>query len=81
MVMLRSKKSGSMTQLYSMKKCPYCNSMVKLNADKCDICKNRLGAINKIGFAEKRVDWKAYLIAIVASTAFIIYVWWAFLKS
>jgi hypothetical protein len=81
MVMLSSKKSGNTTLIYSMKKCPYCYSMLKLNADKCDICKKRLGAINKIGFAEKRVDWKAYLIAIVASTAFITYIWWAFLKS
>ena len=81
MVMSRSKKSANMTLLHSMKKCPYCYSMIKLNADKCDLCKNRLGAINKIGFAEKRVDWKAYLIAFVASTAFFIYIWWAFLKS
>jgi hypothetical protein len=79
--MLRSKRSGNVTQVYSMKKCPYCYSMVKLNADKCDICKNKLGAINKAGFAEKRVDWKAYGIAILASTAFLIYVWWAFLRN
>jgi hypothetical protein len=81
MVMLSSKKSSNVNLLYSMKKCPYCYSMVKLKADKCDICKNKLGAINQVGFAEKRVDWKAYGIAILAATAFIIYVWWAFLRS
>jgi hypothetical protein len=81
MVMLRSKKSSNEAQLYTIKKCPYCYSMLKLNAEKCDFCKNKVGAINQAGFAEKRVDWKAYGIAILAFTVFIIYIWWAFLRS
>jgi hypothetical protein len=79
--MLKSKKSSDTPLLYSMKKCPYCYSMLKLNADHCDICKKKVGAINRTGFAEKRIDWKAYASAILAFTAFIAYAWWVFFKK
>jgi hypothetical protein len=79
--MLRSEKKRDATLLYSMKKCPYCYTMLKLNAGKCDICKNRVGEINKVGFAEKRIDWKAYGTAILACMAFIVYIWWAFFRK
>jgi hypothetical protein len=78
--MLNSKKSIGSSLVYSMKKCPYCYSMLKLDAHNCDSCKNKVGAVNKAGFADKRFDWKAYLSAALACTAFIVYIWWFFLK-
>jgi hypothetical protein len=79
--MLSSKKKHDNIHLYSTKKCPYCYTMLKLDAKQCDICKKKVGAINKVGFAEKRVDWKAYITAVLAWTAFIVYVWWAFFRN
>ena len=74
-------KKRDKIQSYSMKKCPHCFTMLKLDARKCDICKKRVGAVNKEGFAGKSIDWKAYITAILASTAFIVYVWWAFFRK
>ncbi len=79
--MLKSKKHRDTSKLYSMKKCPYCFTMLKLGAKKCDMCKKRVGVVNKAGFAEKGIDWKAYITAILAWTAFFVYVWWAFFRK
>lgn len=79
--MVKSKKVSDATLLYSLKKCPYCHNMLKLDANRCDGCKNRVGAINKAGFAQKLTNWKAYVVSALAWTAFCVYIWWAFFKE
>lgn len=68
-------------QSFSLKKCPYCFTMLKLDTKKCDMCKKAVGKVNKAGFAEKYIDWKAYITAFLAWTAFFVYVWWAFFRK
>lgn len=77
---INRKEDLDQIRLYSLKKCPYCFSMLKLNAEKCDRCKNRVGKITKTGFAEKPTNWKAYTISLFAWAAFAFYVWWAFFE-
>ena len=75
------KKIISEGLLHTLKKCPYCFTMLKLDADRCDHCKHRVGPVNKAGFAQKPINWKAYLLSILAWSAFVIYIWWAFFKK
>jgi len=79
--MMGFKKEQDAARLYSTKKCPYCYTMLKMDALNCDMCKKKVGAINKAGFAEKRINLKAYITAILAWTAFVAYVWWAFFRK
>lgn len=65
--------------VHTTKKCPYCYVYAPLSATECPGCKRRIGNIDKIGFATKPVDWKAYLIAAVAFMALAVWIWWAFL--
>ena len=60
------------------KKCPYCSSYVKLNADRCDACNRRIGPANPYGVAKKPFNFKSYIIAILAVAAFVAYTYWAF---
>ncbi len=64
--------------MYSLKKCPYCFEMLKKDADKCVKCKNKVGKINRTGFADKPVNWKGYIVSFLAWIAFACYCWWAF---
>jgi hypothetical protein len=60
------------------KKCPYCSSYVKLNADRCDACQRRIGPANAYGIARKPFDARAYAVAILAVAALAAYLVWAF---
>lgn len=79
--MVKPKKVVRPESLYSLKKCPYCYTMLKLEADRCDRCKNRVGVLNRAGFAQKLINWKAYTISVLAWAAFGFYIWWAFFKK
>ncbi len=60
------------------KKCPYCSVTIDVKATECFSCKNKVGEINEHGIADKPIDWKANIIAIVVLGSFIYYVVWLF---
>jgi len=60
---------------YSTKKCYECLTHIPINATVCNICKAKVGKVNKIGMAEKPVDVKAYLGFFIAAGALAYFVW------
>lgn len=63
---------------YASKKCPECYNYVDLKEQVCPTCKTRLGDIGKHGMARRLINWKAYVISVIAWLVFILYVKWAF---
>jgi hypothetical protein len=63
---------------YKVKKCPYCMVYMKLDAQICDSCKQKIGKVNRLGFAQKPFNWKGYGAAVFGIVIFIAYMWWAF---
>ena len=63
------------------KKCPQCYVYLAADAARCFSCGTRVGKRGKTGLAEKPINWKAYLISILAWAAFAFYIWWAFFKE
>ena len=63
------------------KKCPECYTYLPLNAQVCTACKAKVGEVDKLGFAEKPVDWLGYLLAAVSIIGFAIFIWWAFFRE
>ena len=66
---------------YLTKKCPHCYEYLSLNAKVCTACHTKVGVVDKLGFAEKTVDWLGYLIAAVSIVGFSIFMWWAFFRE
>jgi hypothetical protein len=66
---------------HTTKKCPNCYTYLPLSARVCTSCHSRVGNVDKLGFAQKPVDWKAYLLAVVTMTAFAVFIWWAFFRE
>ena len=66
---------------YATKKCPYCFTHMPISAAQCPACKNKVGGVDKLGFADKPVNWSGYAIAVLACAAFLGFVWWAFIKG
>jgi hypothetical protein len=69
------------TQSHMTKKCPYCNTYLPLRATKCNICKKRVGGVDKLGFAAKPFDWSGYLVAIFFILALCVFIWWGFFRE
>ena len=78
--MARKKKTKVDVRTFTVKKCPYCYNHLAVNVTRCDMCGKRVGPVESTGWAKKTVDWKAYLMAAVAVTGFLIYFWWAFMR-
>ena len=75
-----SDKSDSEKKIkYMTKKCPHCYVYLSLTAKECHSCKARVGDVDKIGFAEKPVNWRAYVVAGIAFLVFVVFMWWAFI--
>jgi hypothetical protein len=72
----KSKDSDHLT-----KKCPECYAYLPLHAKVCTACQAKVGEVDKIGFAEKPVNWWGYLIAAASVIGFAIYMWWAFFRE
>jgi hypothetical protein len=51
---------------FSTKKCWECFTHLPLNATVCNVCKKKVGKVNRYGIAQKPTDWKAYTIAGIA---------------
>jgi hypothetical protein len=60
------------------KKCPECFTYLKLDAAVCHSCGKRVGGVAPTGLAQKPVDVKAYVVAVVAAVAFAVFIWWGF---
>jgi hypothetical protein len=65
---------------HTSKKCPSCYAYIALDAQKCPHCKAKVGMVDKHGMASKRVDWRSYIICILAWIVLGVYVWFAFLR-
>lgn len=79
-----SPKSRSESQkklTYTTKKCPACYAHLPLNVKVCHACKTKVGDVDKLGFAEKPVDWVGYLVAAIAITIFAVFMWWGFFRE
>ena len=73
------KRSDSQKKMeYTTKKCPDCYVHLPLNAKVCHACQAKVGDVDKLGFGEKPVDWKAYIAAAIAIAIFAVFVWWGF---
>ena len=60
------------------KKCPECFVYLKLDDEQCHHCKTRLGKVDKHGMAKRLVDWKAYLVCLIACSALALYLFLAY---
>lgn len=63
------------------KKCPECYTYLPLHARVCPACHAKVGEVDRLGFAEKPVDWLGYLLAVVSIVGFAIFMWWAFFRE
>ncbi|CAB1058784.1 hypothetical protein D1BOALGB6SA_3541 [Olavius sp. associated proteobacterium Delta 1] len=66
---------------YLTKKCPHCYAYLPLQAKVCTACQKKVGEVDKLGFAEKPVDWWGYLIAVVSIAGFVYFMWWGFFRE
>jgi hypothetical protein len=73
--------SSKTTKEYTTKKCPHCYTYLKLDASRCTACRTKVGDVDKLGFAAKPTDWRAYLIAAVSIAVFVFFVWWGFFRE
>ena len=63
---------------YMTKKCPECFTHLPLKVTSCHVCGQKVGEVDSRGMARKPVDWKAYLISVIAVAALGTFIWWAF---
>ena len=73
-----TKSASKRTQSYATKKCPECYAHLPLSAKECHACNAKVGNVDRLGFAEKPVDWWGYLAAAIAIVVFAVFFWWAF---
>jgi len=66
---------------YATKKCPDCYVHLALHVKKCHACNAKVGDVDKLGFAEKPVDWLGYLVAAVSILVFAAFIWWGFFRE
>ncbi|WP_373497938.1 hypothetical protein [Desulfococcus sp.] len=64
-----------------VKRCPYCSTNLNKGDTRCFSCKRKVGEANKDGIAKKPFDWKGYGMSILATIAFIGFMWWAFFRK
>ena len=63
------------------KKCPHCYEYLPLRAKVCTACQKKVGDVDKLGFAQKPVDFMGYLIAAIAIVVFSVFMWWGFFRE
>jgi len=66
---------------YTTKKCPFCYVHLPLDSQACTACKSKVGDVDKLGFAEKPIDWRGYLVAGIFMAGFAFFTWWAFFRE
>jgi len=65
---------------YTTKKCPFCYEHLPLDAQSCTACKNKVGNVDKLGFAQKPIDWWGYIVDAAFGSGFTLFMWWAFFR-
>lgn len=66
-------------KLYSDKRCPYCFTHLKLEAEFCLECRAKVGKVDKYGLAKKPINYKAYLASALWIVLLAIYIWKVFI--
>jgi hypothetical protein len=74
----RGKKT---TKLYATKKCPECLEILRIDEKICHRCKKKVGKVNKDGYAEKPINWRAYITCLMVWVMGALFFWWAFLRK
>lgn len=69
------KSDGQKAKKKLVKKCPYCQSYVKIDVSQCTECGKKIGAAGRDGIALKPIDWKAYTACILSWGALFAYFW------
>ncbi len=75
------KKEAGDTGKHLTKKCPQCYTYLPLHAQVCSACQSKVGDVDKLGFAEKPIDWWGYLLAGASIAGFAVFMWWAFFRE
>lgn len=60
---------------FTYKRCPYCYTHLKLTADHCMECRQKVGPVDKLGLAKKPFNYKAYIAAAMWLLLLGIYCW------
>ena len=66
------------SQVYATKRCPYCRTHNKIDAERCInelSCGKRIGEVDKNGFAKKPTDWWSYISCSLWCFVFFFYLW------
>jgi hypothetical protein len=63
------------------KKCPECYAYLPLHAQVCAACGAKVGEVDKLGFAQRPIDWWGYLLALISIAGFVTFMWWAFFRE
>jgi hypothetical protein len=79
-VRLKGAQDASSTR-HVTKKCPDCFTYLPLGAKRCYSCGKRVGAVNRLGLAERPPNVSGYLMAVFAILAFAVFVWWGFFSD
>ena len=74
-------RSRQETSEHITKKCPECYTYLPLHAQVCTACQTKVRDVDRLGFAEKSIDWLGYLLAVVSIVWFSIFMWWAFFRE
>lgn len=70
-----------MNKRMAIKRCPYCSTNINISETRCVSCKRKVGEPDKYGIAKKPFDWQGYGMSILATIAFIGFMWWAFFRK
>lgn len=74
-------EAADMSKKMAIKRCPYCSTNLSIRETRCSACKRKVGEANKHGIAKKPFDWKGYGMSVLATIAFIGFMWWAFFRK
>jgi hypothetical protein len=77
----RDVAAPSLTRLSVVKRCPYCSANLKNSETRCFSCNRKVGESDRHGIAKKPFDWKGYGMSLLATVAFIGFMWWAFFRK
>ncbi len=63
---------------YTTKRCPECLADLPLDSTFCTRCKQKVGNVNNLGFAEIRSVWFSYMTLCLSLMLFGLFAWWGF---
>ncbi|MBF0224477.1 MAG: hypothetical protein HQK76_03390 [Desulfobacterales bacterium] len=66
---------------YKFKRCPECFAHLPSHYTQCHKCGQKVREANKYGIAKKPIDWWGYISTLGAAIAFVVYIWYFFIKG